>query len=189
MIHVNNSLVRFFVQTVISNTHGTHGMKCLNCLVTHFPSFSISLYIRSYLSQPAQKDHFYVHADNSGESHMASAIIRITNMYKPLHGKPPCDVKDETVMVEAFRDEVMRLTAADEWAGLWQFYQLSNVLRRPVRSVYPHVPASLEDIRWDYNRTIFPYDVRFRDRQAVYIQWTKGAVRDASFSHFVAMVP
>lgn len=149
----------------------------------------IYLYIYSYLTQPAQRDHFYCHGINSDETHMASAIIRITNTYKPLHDKPPCDVKDMAVIVAAYREEVRRMANVNEWAGLWQFYQLSNVLRRPVRTVYPNLSAEMEDLRWDYNRTVYPFESKFRDRRAVYIMWSKGDKKSTSFNHFVAVVP
>jgi len=121
-----------------------------------------------------------------GETNYASCIIRHTNTYSGLNN---CDLKDEFVILEAYKEDLMKFTQRDAWAGMWQIYQMCNVIQRPIVSVFPELPADsvyFQVFRLDYFRIITPKTPS--QRKPAFIMWTKTGKTATGFSHFVPLV-
>ena len=72
------------------------------------------------------------------------------------------------------------------YCGMWQFYQASNIISCPIRSVYP-VEFVSEVYRKDLNRTAHPIQLHHREEKELAIMWTP--VRMAGKPvHFVPLV-
>ena len=63
------------------------------------------------------------------------------------------------------------MTKDGSYCGMWQFYQASNIINLPTRSVYPTGFVS-EDLQKDLNRTAFPIWLHHREEKELAIMWT-----------------
>ena len=90
----------------------------------------------------------------------------------------------ELDVVNIYKKEVLEIAQDSAYCGLWQMSQASNILRRPVLSVYP---TNLhEGMHLDFNRSFMCIDNRYYDRTSVKIMWTPMQVSENSYPvHFV----
>ena len=87
---------------------------------------------------------------------------------------------------KTYEEEVYMSRKSGEWMGMWQLFQAANCIQRPICSVYPDY---LQDrIRRDLNRTIMPYDERFREREPIFIMWTPSTLQTCRPNHFVPLL-
>ena len=93
----------------------------------------------------------------------------------------------ELDVVNIYKKEVLEIARDSAYCGLWQMSQASNILRRPVLSVYP---TNLhEGMRLDFNRSFMCIDNRYNDRTSVKIMWTPMQVSENSYPvHFVPLL-
>lgn len=107
--------------------------------------------------------------------------------YSKYHN-PEIDRDDITVEYIEFmyKKEVMSLAKVGSWAGVWQFHQMANVLKRPICSIYPE-RGECEFVK-DLNRKFYPFDRRDTGRTPITIVWT-GPEVGAAPNHFVAAMP
>ena len=54
-----------------------------------------------------------------------------------------------------FETDMLEMTKGGAYCGMWQFYQASNIINQPIRSVYP-IGFVSEVYRKDLNRTTYP---------------------------------
>ena len=96
----------------------------------------------------------------------------------------PCEQLD---IVNIYKAEVLEICKEGSYCGLWQMSQASNVLRRPVVSVYPQ--ELHEGMRLDFNRVFQCIDTKYNNREPVVIMWTPMQVSRNSFPiHFVPLL-
>ena len=70
-----------------------------------------------------------------------------------------------------YEAEVLEMRRNGSYCGMWQFYQASNIINRPIRSVYP-VGFLSENYRKDLNKTAFPIQLHNREEKELAIMWT-----------------
>ena len=90
-------------------------------------------------------------------------------------------------IVHIYKTEVLEICKDRSYCGLWQLAQASNILRRPVMSVYPE---QLHDgMRLDFNRIFYCIDTKYNNREPVVIMWTPMQVTRNSYPiHFVPLL-
>ena len=85
------------------------------------------------------------------------------------------------------KKEVLSLTRNGQYCGLWQIAQASNVLRRPIVSVYP--TELHEGMQLEFNRTFYCIDNKYNDREPVVVMWTPMQVSKSSYPiHFIPLL-
>ena len=97
------------------------------------------------------------------------------------------DPTEELDVLNIYKKEVLEIAQDSAYCGLWQMSQASNILCRPVLSVYP---TNLHDgMHLDFNRTFVCIDNRYNDRKSVKIMWTPMQVSRNSYPvHFVTLL-
>ena len=105
-------------------------------------------------------------------------------MYSGAYNYVCTDTWNPTVTEEIYKKELLILRGDKKYCGMWQMYQLANVLHRPVMSVYPQ-GYLLERYRKDLNRTAYLIRLHERDRKPVVIMWTPVMMNSQDVAHFV----
>ena len=91
-------------------------------------------------------------------------------------------------VVQIYKAECLEIAKPGSYCGLWQLCQAANVLRRPVRSVYP---VDLNpNTRLDFDRQFYCIDNYLNSKQPVTIMWTPMQVTEAIHvpCHFVPLL-
>lgn len=69
---------------------------------------------------------------------------------------------------EIYEKEVCGIIHNGAYTGIWQFHQISNVLKRPIGSIFPDKVNPV--VRGHLNRVVHPaYETQ---REILYIQWS-----------------
>ena len=85
-----------------------------------------------------------------------------------------------------YEREVFETTTDGAYCGIWQFYQASNVICCPVKSVYPF-GLMTDEYRKDTNRTAYLIRLHQRELKNIGIMWTPMRLRGRP-THFVPLV-
>ena len=85
-----------------------------------------------------------------------------------------------------YKAEVLDICKDGGFMGIWQFFQLANVIQAPVRSVYPE--QSNPNIRLDLNRTVWCSDVNANSREPINLLWMPMQVGNNRPCHFVPLL-
>lgn len=93
------------------------------------------------------------------------------------------DIDD--IVETVYEKEMLQIRKPFKFMGMWQLWAASNVLKRPVRSVFP-LRGSV-NFRSDFNRMCLPRDHLYRNRDPVVIMWTPTAV-SSTVNHFVPLL-
>ena len=90
-------------------------------------------------------------------------------------------------VVDIYKREVLDVAKDGTYCGLWQIAQASNILRRPVMSIYP---LRLHDgMRLDFNREFMCIDNKYNEKISVKIMWTPMQVGPNRYPvHFVPLL-
>ena len=90
-------------------------------------------------------------------------------------------------VIDIYKKEVLQLAKDHTYCGLWQLCQVANILRRPIKSIYPS--ELHEGMHLDFNRTFYCIDNKYNDREAVVIMWTPMQVSANSYPiHFIPLL-
>ncbi len=89
----------------------------------------------------------------------------------------------EKAIQEAFRTDVMGICKIGTYMGMFQMFALSNVMQRPIHSVFPQ--RGKQQFHDDFHRAILPLHKPFRKRNSAVIMWTPMNVG----GHIVHFVP
>ena len=99
---------------------------------------------------------------------------------------------DEQVMnAENFRKiyekEAMSMLRDRKWMGMWQIHQFANVVKKPIRVVYPMRNTRT---RCEYNRYIYPdgYVPNSDQQDELHIMWTSTNNVTYEIDHFVPLL-
>ena len=85
-----------------------------------------------------------------------------------------------------YEQEVMDMCKNNSYMGIWQIFQSANVIRQPIRSVYPE--GYNNNIRLDLNRAAYCYTEQHNQLPNVNIMWTPTQVANHSPCHFVPLL-
>ena len=89
-----------------------------------------------------------------------------------------------------YKKEVMDLRTNGTYCGLWQMCQAANVLKHPIKSVFPETYT--QNMRLDFNRDFMCLNNAYNNRTKIYIMWTAMQVdrrnpNNCNPCHFVPM--
>ena len=138
----------------------------------------------------------------------AEAVVHnefyLDNDYLNLHGKFQADIAEylaivsesysavehrnwNTVVVEQiYEHEALSLAKNGQYCSMWQLYQASNILGRPIMSIFPE--CMVEEYRSRSNRIVYPIRFYLRDLDPVCIMWMKCSRNARAPNHFVPVV-
>ena len=93
---------------------------------------------------------------------------------------------NEVDVVDLYKKEVMDIRKDGAFMGIWQVFQASNVVQRPIRSVFPHIgnPNVIKDM----NRTVYCIDCQNNVKHSINIMWTPMQVKNSRPCHFVPLL-
>ena len=84
-----------------------------------------------------------------------------------------------------YNAEMMAIQKDGHFMGMWQLWVTSNIIGRPVRTVFPH-QGSIR-LRSDFNRMLYPQDVNLRNLQPLDIMWTP-VTYTGEIDHFIPLL-
>ena len=93
------------------------------------------------------------------------------------------DLQD--VIESVYDNEMLAMCKPREYMGMWQIWASTNVLARPVKSVFPM--RGSDAFQSDFNRLCVPYSTQFRRKEPVIIMWTS-TVMNGRIHHFVPLL-
>ena len=91
----------------------------------------------------------------------------------------------ESVTDIVYGKEALALGKSCQYISIWQDFQASNVIQRPVQLVFPNTES--ENYQNNFNRMIYPYEERYRSREHFILFWT-WMVDDGPINHFVPLL-
>ena len=100
-----------------------------------------------------------------------------SDSYRP---QEPLDVK------KIYIKEVLDIYKDGAFMGVWQLFQVANVLNCPIRSVYPD--GGNANIRLDLNRIMWCIDSNANNRDPFVLMWTPMQVGNGRPCHFVPLL-
>ena len=93
----------------------------------------------------------------------------------------------ETLNVDnIYMQEVLDICKNGAYMGVWQLFQVANVIEYPVTSVYPE--GGNANIRRDLNRTMKCINQANNDRDPFVIMWTSMQIGNGRPCHFVPLL-
>ena len=93
----------------------------------------------------------------------------------------------ETLNVDnIYMQEVIDICKNGAYMGVWQLFQVANVIQCPVKSVYPE--GGNVNIRLDLNRTMRCINEDHNDRDPFVIMWTSMQIGNGRPCHFVPLL-
>ena len=119
---------------------------------------------------------------------MGSRSLRTTGPYteqyalfsrQHAHG----DLQD--VIESVYEQEMLEMSRSNTYMGMWQIWQATNVLGRPIQSIFPD--RGSQAFRSDFNQLCVPYNQRLRNKEPYYIMWTP-TVQNGKIQHFVPLL-
>ena len=89
-------------------------------------------------------------------------------------------------VLDIYKKEVMDIRKDGAFMGIWQIFQAANVVKRPIRSVFPNIGN--ENVVKDLNRTVYCIDNANNMKPAINIMWTPMQVKNSRPCHFVPLL-
>ena len=127
-------------------------------------------------------DNDYLNLNGKFEANLVEYFAIISESYNSVvSGQWNCHI-----MEKIYENEVLHLTKPGQYCSMWQLYQASNVIGRPVYSIFP--TGNMEEFRSRSNRLILPICYCQRENDAVAIMWTKISRNTRNPNHFVPVV-
>ena len=119
---------------------------------------------------------------------LSFVFAEFSGHYKPEEMNPQGQ-RDEEISntVEAvYKRDMLQVRKLGAEMGMWQIFQASNVLGRPIVSVFPD--RGNTNYRNYFNRTVFPWNKDHRRNPPLTIMWTPIVV-GGPVNHFVPLLP
>ena len=85
-----------------------------------------------------------------------------------------------------YRAEALALAKPGQYCSMWQLYQASNVIGRPIFSIFPS--GMIDAYRSRSHRIVYPITYCLRQNDPVCIMWTKISKTSRAPNHFVPVV-
>ena len=94
--------------------------------------------------------------------------------------------QEVTNMIETvYKRDMLQVRKLGAEMGMWQIFQASNILGRPIVSVFPE--RGNPSYRNYFNRTVFPWNKEHRCNQPLTIMWTPSTA-GGPINHFVPLL-
>ena len=141
------------------------------------------------------KDHYldedYLHLGmKSQESNQRISCVyaEFTGNYMPEETNQQEQSDEEiTSMVETvYKRDTLQVRKLGVKMGMWQVFQASSILGRPIISVFPE--RGNPSYRNYFNRTVYPWNKEHRSNQPLTIMWAP-SVAGGPINHFVPLLP
>ena len=158
--------------------------QSLSCTAFGTDSRHVELRARIVIEGVINKNRYL---DNAYLS-VGSSCVRSTGSYteqyalfsgQHAHG----DLQD--VIESVYEQEMVEMSQTNTYMGMWQIWQATNVLGRPIKSIFPD--RGSQAFRADFNRLCVPYNQRLRNKEPFYIMWTP-TVQNGKIQHFVPLL-
>ena len=128
-------------------------------------------------------DNDYLNFEGKYEANLVEYFSIISEAYNAV----VCDRQWNChTMEKIYEHEVFQLKMPGQYCSMWQLYQASNIIGRPIYSIFP--TGNMEEFRSRSNRMIYTINYSFRDKDPVAIMWTKTNRKIANPNHFVPVV-
>ena len=108
-------------------------------------------------------DNTYLQIGGTNDNNLKSQYSIYSEAYKQVETR---DWNDNTFK-RIYEREVLEITKDGAYCGMWQFYQASNVICHPVKSVYPF-GFMADEYRKDTHRTAYPIRLHQRELKKDY---------------------
>ena len=89
------------------------------------------------------------------------------------------------VIESVYDNEMLSMCKPHEYMGMWQIWAATNVLTRPVKSVFPMHQS--EAFLSDFNRLCASFNTQARRKEVVIIMWTPTMIK-GRIHHFVPLL-
>ena len=89
-------------------------------------------------------------------------------------------------MLKLYKREVMDICCDGAFMGIWQIFQVENVLKRPITSVHPKIGNP--NVREDLHRTVYCIVDNYNLLRPLKIMWTPMQVNGGRPCHFVPLL-
>ena len=73
-------------------------------------------------------------------------------------------------VLKLYKREVLNICSDGAFMGIWQIFQVANVIKRPITSVHPRIGNP--NVREDLHRTVHCIDDNFNMQRPLKIMWT-----------------
>ena len=148
----------------------------------HRLAIGATLVYEAIINKNFYLDNTYLEYGAVGDRNLKSQFAIYSEAYKKVK---TINWNDHTLFV-IYEQEVLEMRMEFAYCGMWQFYQASNVICRPLRSVYPFGFLS-EEYRQDTNRIAYPIRLHHREGRNACIMWTSMRLQGQPV-HFVPLV-
>ena len=89
-------------------------------------------------------------------------------------------------MLKWYKIEVLDICSDGAFMGIWQIFQVANVIKRPITSVHPKIGNA--NIREDLHQTVYCIDDSYNLLRPLKIMWTPMQVNGGPSCHFVPLL-
>lgn len=90
------------------------------------------------------------------------------------------------IVLDVYKKDMLDQRKSGTYASNWQLFQLANVICRPIQAVFPERGG--ENFRKDFNRTMYPYEARFTQKETLCVMWTPSDEPGGRINHFVPLL-
>ena len=92
-------------------------------------------------------------------------------IYSGVYNNVKTNIWNDNTIEMIYEAEVLEIAKDTKYCGMWQFYQVSNIVCQPIRSIYP-VEFVAPVYRLNLNRIAYPIRLHHRKAQMLSIMWT-----------------
>ena len=89
-------------------------------------------------------------------------------------------------LTRLYKREVLDICCDGAYMGIWQIFQIANVIKMPVTSVHPMIGNP--NVRADMHRTVYCIDDAHNQQRPINLMWTPMQVNGGRPCHFVPLV-
>ena len=89
-------------------------------------------------------------------------------------------------MLRLYKREVLDICKDCYFMGIWQIFQVANVIKRPITSVHPKIGNP--NVRTDLHRTVYCIHDNYNGQRPLQIMWTPMQVNGGHPCHFVPLL-
>ena len=116
-------------------------------------------------------------------------IVEFYSLVSPVFNLMPRDEQfmNEVNFHKIYSKDALTMIEDRKWMGMWQLHQFANVVKRPLRIVYPMRNTGM---RAEYNRYIYPvgYNPRIDIQDELCIMWTSTNNVTNVIDHFAPLL-
>ena len=127
-------------------------------------------------------DNDYLNLNGTFEADLVEYLAIVSESYNALNTRN----WNRAIMEKIYEHEVLSVAKLGQYCSMWQVYQATNVIGRPIVSVFPE--GMIKEYRSRTNRTVLPIRLHLRQLDPVCIMWTKCSSNSPIPNHFVPVI-